>query len=116
MALSMRWAARSRAAYSPRDGYGQFGIVQGSVFRDQREASADALAAIGFEGYAIGGLAVGEGQQAMFDMLDVTAPRLPADRPRYLMGVGTPDDLLGAVARGVDMFDCVIPTRAGRTA
>jgi queuine tRNA-ribosyltransferase len=116
MELSMRWAALSRAAFVPRPGYGQFGIVQGSVFRDLREHSADTLAAIDFEGYAIGGLAVGEGQATMFDVLDMTVPRLPADRPRYLMGVGTPDDLLGSVARGVDMFDCVIPTRAGRTA
>ncbi|MCW3475874.1 tRNA guanosine(34) transglycosylase Tgt [Limobrevibacterium gyesilva] len=116
MELSMRWAGRSRAAFTPRDGYGLFGIVQGSVFADLRAASADALTAIGFEGYAIGGLAVGEGQAAMFEVLDYTLPRLPADRPRYLMGVGTPDDLIGSVQRGVDMFDCVMPTRAGRTA
>jgi queuine tRNA-ribosyltransferase len=116
MELSMRWAARCRAAFVPRPGYGLFGINQGSVFPDLRARSAEALAAIGFEGYAIGGLAVGEGQDKMFEVLDGVVPRLPADRPRYLMGVGTPDDLLGAVARGVDMFDCVIPTRAGRTA
>jgi queuine tRNA-ribosyltransferase len=116
MALSMRWAARSRAAFLPRPGYGLFGIVQGSTQRDLRLASADALTALGFDGYAIGGLAVGEGQEAMFGVLDYTVPALPADRPRYLMGVGTPDDLIGAVARGIDMFDCVIPTRAGRTA
>jgi len=116
MALSMRWAARSRAAFLPRPGYGLFGIVQGSTLRDLRLASVDALTAIGFEGYAIGGLAVGEGQETMFGVLDYTVPALPADRPRYLMGVGTPDDLIGAVARGIDMFDCVIPTRAGRTA
>jgi queuine tRNA-ribosyltransferase len=116
MELSSRWAARSKAAFIPRDGYGLFGIVQGSVYPDLRKASADALLEIGFQGYAIGGLAVGEGQAMMYQVLDVTAPLLPADRPRYLMGVGTPDDLLGAVARGVDMFDCVIPTRAGRTA
>ena len=116
MELSMRWAGRSREAFVPRAGYGQFGIVQGSVFRDQRLHSVDALTQIGFEGYAIGGLAVGEGQESMFATLDYTAPALPADKPRYLMGVGTPDDLLGAVARGVDMFDCVMPTRAGRTA
>ncbi len=115
MALSMRWAARSRAAFVPREGYGLFGIVQGSTLRDLRLASVAALTGIGFDGYAIGGLAVGEGQDAMFSVLDYTAPALPADRPRYLMGVGTPDDLLGAVARGVDMFDCVMPTRAGRT-
>ena len=116
MELSMRWAARSRAAFRPRPGYGQFGIVQGGVFPDLRTRSVNALTPLGFEGYAIGGLAVGEGQAAMFDVLDATVPQLPADRPRYLMGVGTPDDLLGAVTRGVDMFDCVMPTRAGRTA
>ena len=116
MELSMRWAARSRAAFRARDGYGQFGIVQGGVFPELRTRSVQALAPLGFEGMAIGGLAVGEGQAAMFAVLDGTVPQLPADRPRYLMGVGTPDDLLGAVARGVDMFDCVMPTRAGRTA
>jgi queuine tRNA-ribosyltransferase len=116
MELSMRWAARARAAFRGRDGYALFGIVQGSVFSDLRSRSAAALLEVGFDGYAIGGLAVGEGQSAMFDVLEFTVPQLPADRPRYLMGVGTPDDLLGAVARGVDMFDCVMPTRAGRTA
>ena len=116
MELSMRWAARSRAAFSARPGYGQFGIVQGGVFPALRTRSVEALVPLGFEGYAIGGLAVGEGQEAMFAVLDFTAPQLPADRPRYLMGVGTPADLLGAVARGIDMFDCVMPTRAGRTA
>ncbi len=116
MALSMRWAARSRAAWRPRPGYGVFGIVQGSTIAALRLESVAALTAIGFDGYAIGGLAVGEGQAAMFGVLDYTTPALPADRPRYLMGVGTPDDLIGSVARGVDMFDCVIPTRAGRTA
>ena len=116
MALSLRWAALSREAFVARPGYALFGIVQGGVYPRLREASAAGLAAIGFDGIAIGGLAVGEGQAAMFSVLDVTAPLLPADRPRYLMGVGTPDDLLGAVARGIDMFDCVIPTRAGRTA
>jgi queuine tRNA-ribosyltransferase len=115
MRLSMRWAARSRAAFVPRDGYAQFGIVQGGIYPDLRTESAAALAAIGFEGYAIGGLAVGEGQAAMFETLDRLTPQMPVDRPRYLMGVGTPDDLLGAIARGVDMFDCVMPTRAGRT-
>jgi len=115
MDMSMRWAARSRAAFMARDGYAIFGIVQGSVFADLRRRSAEALTAIGFDGYAIGGLAVGEGQAAMFDTLEATVPHLPADRPRYLMGVGTPDDLLGGVQRGVDMFDCVMPTRAGRT-
>ncbi len=116
MELSMRWAVRSRNAFVAREGYGLFGIIQGGVFRDLRERSVQALTAIGFEGYAIGGLAVGEGQEAMFSVLDYIAPALPEDRPRYLMGVGTPDDLLGAVMRGVDMFDCVMPTRAGRTA
>ena len=116
MDLSLRWAALSRAAFVERPGYALFGIVQGGVYPHLREASAAGLAAIGFDGIAIGGLAVGEGQAAMFSVLDVTAPLLPADRPRYLMGVGTPDDLLGAVGRGIDMFDCVIPTRAGRTA
>lgn len=115
MRLSMRWAERSRTAFVARTGYGQFGIVQGGVFTDLRQESATRLVDIGFEGYAIGGLAVGEGQQAMFETLEITTPQLPADRPRYLMGVGTPDDLLGSIARGVDMFDCVMPTRAGRT-
>ena len=116
MELSMRWAARSRAAFFPRPGYGQFGIVQGGVHADLRAASVAALLPLEFEGYAIGGLAVGEGQAIMFEVLDATAPLLPREKPRYLMGVGTPDDLIGAVARGVDMFDCVMPTRAGRTA
>ncbi|MFT8243885.1 tRNA guanosine(34) transglycosylase Tgt [Roseomonas sp. BN140053] len=116
MRMSMRWAARCREAFVPRPGYGLFGIVQGSTFPELRAESVAALTAIGFEGYAIGGLAVGEGQEAMFSTLDCTAPLLPADKPRYLMGVGTPADIIGAVARGVDMFDCVIPTRSGRTA
>jgi queuine tRNA-ribosyltransferase len=116
MELSMRWAARCRSAFAPRDGYGLFGINQGGVFADLRARSADALARIGFDGYAVGGLAVGEGQAMMFAMLEATVPRLPAGAPRYLMGVGTPDDILGAVARGIDLFDCVIPTRGGRTA
>ena len=115
MALSMRWAARSRNAFRARDGYALFGIVQGGVYPDLRAESAAALRAIGFDGYAIGGLAVGEGQDSMFATLDAVAPHLPDTHPRYLMGVGTPDDLLGAVQRGVDMFDCVMPTRAGRT-
>jgi len=114
MALSMRWAARCRAAYAARPGYGLFGIVQGGVFPELRARSVDALAEIGFEGYAIGGLAVGEGQAAMFEVLEFTTPRLPATHARYLMGVGTPDDILKSVARGIDMFDCVMPTRAGR--
>jgi queuine tRNA-ribosyltransferase len=116
MRLSMRWAAASRQAFVARPGYGLFGIVQGSVFPDLRRASVEALRAIGFDGYAIGGLAVGEGQPTMLGVLDITVPNLPHDRPRYLMGVGTPDDLIEAVQRGIDMFDCVIPTRGGRTA
>jgi queuine tRNA-ribosyltransferase len=115
MRLSMRWAQRSRDAFGDRPGHALFGIQQGSVFRDLREESAAALGAIGFEGYAIGGLAVGEGQAAMFEVLDYAPGLLPADRPRYLMGVGKPDDIVGAVLRGVDMFDCVLPTRSGRT-
>jgi queuine tRNA-ribosyltransferase len=114
--LSMRWAARSKEAFVPRPGYGLFGIVQGSVYPELRALSARALTDIGFDGYAVGGLAVGEGQAAMFAVLDATVPLLPPHRPRYLMGVGTPDDMIGAVGRGIDMFDCVIPTRAGRTA
>ncbi|MFE0756376.1 tRNA guanosine(34) transglycosylase Tgt [Inquilinus sp. NPDC058860] len=115
MRLSMGWAQRSRDAFVARPGYGQFGIVQGSVYPELRLESAAALTAIGFEGYAIGGLAVGEGQERMFAALDVTTPALPDDRPRYLMGVGKPSDLVGSVRRGVDMFDCVLPTRSGRT-
>ncbi len=115
MRLSMRWAERSRAAFVERPGYGLFGINQGSVYGDLRAESAERLAAIGFDGYAVGGLAVGEGQEAMFQALDGVVPRLPADRPRYLMGVGKPADIVGAVARGIDMFDCVLPTRSGRT-
>ena len=115
MRLSMRWAARSREAFVPRPGHGLFGIVQGSVFPDLRAESVAALTNIGFEGYAVGGLAVGEGQEAMFTTLECTTPLLPSDKPRYLMGVGTPSDLIGAVRRGIDMFDCVMPTRSGRT-
>ncbi|WP_448580293.1 tRNA guanosine(34) transglycosylase Tgt [Thermaurantiacus sp.] len=118
MHLSMRWAERSRAAFleQEREGAALFGIQQGALFEDLRCESAARLIDIGFEGYAIGGLAVGEGQQAMFDVLDYAPEQLPADRPRYLMGVGKPADILGAVLRGVDMFDCVLPTRSGRTA
>ena len=116
MRRSMRWAERSREAYIPREGYAQFGIVQGGTEAELRAESVTALTKIGFEGYAIGGLAVGEEQNIMFQTLDVTTPLMPADKPRYLMGVGTPEDLLGSVLRGVDMFDCVMPTRAGRTA
>jgi queuine tRNA-ribosyltransferase len=115
MRLSMRWAKRSRDAFVPREGYGQFGIVQGSVFADLRAESVAALGDIGFEGYAIGGLAVGEGQEVMFEALEFTTPLMQEDKPRYLMGVGKPSDLVGGVARGVDMFDCVLPTRSGRT-
>ena len=115
MALSMRWAKRSRAAFRPRAGYGQFGIVQGSVFADLRAESVAMLTDIGFEGYAVGGLAVGEGQQNMFETLEFTTPLMQTDKPRYLMGVGKPADLVGGVARGIDMFDCVLPTRSGRT-
>jgi len=115
MQLSMRWAQRSRDAFCPRPGYGLFGIVQGGIYEGLRIASAQALQAIGFDGYAVGGLAVGEGQEAMFQVLEVTLPALPQDRPRYLMGVGKPDDIIGAVRRGIDMFDCVLPTRSGRT-
>jgi queuine tRNA-ribosyltransferase len=115
MELSMRWAARSRAAFVRRPGYGLFGIVQGGVYPELRARSAEALLALSFDGYAVGGLAVGEGQETMFAILDSTVPWLPADRPRYLMGVGKPADLVGAVSRGIDMFDCVLPTRSGRT-
>ena len=114
--LSLAWAERSRAAFRARPGYGLFGIVQGGVYPDLRARAAAALIATGFDGYAVGGLAVGEGQAMMLTVLEATVPLLPADRPRYLMGVGTPDDIIAAVARGIDMFDCVIPTRAGRTA
>ncbi len=116
MELSMRWADRSRRAFVARAGYGQFGIVQGGVYPDLRAQSAAAIAALGFEGHAIGGLAVGEGQAAMFSVLEATVPMLDPSRPRYLMGVGTPADMIGAIARGIDMFDCVIPTRSGRMA
>ncbi len=116
MELSMRWAALSKQAFVARPGYALFGIAQGGVHAELRRRSAEALRTTGFDGYAVGGLAVGEGQAMMFDTLDATVPHLPEDAPRYLMGVGTPDDLIGAVARGIDMFDCVIPTRAGRTA
>ncbi len=115
MELSMRWAKRSRAAFGDRPGYALFGIQQGSVYQDQRAQSAEMLTEIGFDGYAVGGLAVGEGQEAMFGVLDYAPGQLPHDKPRYLMGVGKPDDLVGAVARGIDMFDCVLPSRSGRT-
>ncbi len=118
MERSMRWAKRSRDGFDSGKDHAKksalFGIQQGSLDRDIRAASAEALIEIGFDGYAIGGLAVGEGQEAMFDVLDYAPDQLPADKPRYLMGVGKPDDLVGAVERGVDMFDCVLPSRSGR--
>jgi queuine tRNA-ribosyltransferase len=114
MRVSMRWAERSRAAFGSRPGQALFGIVQGSIFPDLREESVRSLLDIDFDGYAVGGLAVGEGQEAMLRTLDYTVPMLPADKPRYLMGVGTPEDILESVARGTDMFDCVMPTRSGR--
>jgi queuine tRNA-ribosyltransferase len=115
MALSTRWAVRSRNAFVDRSGHGLFGIVQGSVYDDLRAESAVSLVDIGFHGYAVGGLAVGEGQEVMLGVLEATVPHLPDDKPRYLMGVGLPDDIVGAVLRGIDMFDCVLPTRSGRT-
>lgn len=115
MQLSMRWAQRSRDAFGDRPGYALFGIQQGGLEEDMRSASAEALKSIEFDGYAIGGLAVGEGQEAMFGCLDYAPGQLPDDKPRYLMGVGKPDDIVGAVQRGVDMFDCVLPSRSGRT-
>ncbi len=115
MRLSMRWAARSKEAFGDRPGHALFGIMQGGVNPELREESAQALKDIGFDGYAIGGLAVGEGQEAMFGVLDYAPGFLPQDKPRYLMGVGKPDDIVGAVKRGVDMMDCVLPSRSGRT-
>ena len=115
MDLSMRWAQRSRDAFGDRPGYALFGIQQGSTFKDMREESAEKLTNIGFDGYAVGGLAVGEGQDLMFDVLEYAPNQLPQDKPRYLMGVGKPDDIVGAVQRGIDMFDCVLPSRSGRT-
>jgi len=115
MRLSMRWAKRSRDAFGDRPGHALFGIQQGGLEEDLRAESSDALRQIGFEGYAVGGLAVGEGQEAMFGCLDYACDQLPVDKPRYLMGVGKPDDIVGAVARGIDMMDCVLPSRSGRT-
>jgi queuine tRNA-ribosyltransferase len=114
MRLSLRWAERSKAAFAAEPGRAVFGIVQGGEQKDLRVASARELVGIGFDGYAIGGLAVGEPQPVMLEMIETVAPHLPTDRPRYLMGVGTPDDLIESLSRGVDMFDCVMPTRAGR--
>ena len=115
MQLSMRWAGRCRDAFVERSGYGLFGIVQGSIYQDLRAQSVADLTMVGFDGYAIGGLAIGEGQEVTFQVLEWTVPLLPQDHPRYLMGVGRPEDIVGAVQRGVDMFDCVMPTRSGRT-
>ena len=115
MELSMRWAERSKDAFGDRPGYALFGIQQGSVYPDQRAESASALTDIGFDGYAVGGLAVGEGQKSMFDVLEYAPDMLPFKKPRYLMGVGKPDDIVGAVKRGIDMMDCVLPSRSGRT-
>ncbi|MAG96906.1 MAG: tRNA guanosine(34) transglycosylase Tgt [Rhodospirillaceae bacterium] len=115
MRLSLRWAERCLAVSRPPPGQGLFGIVQGSTYGELRAESAAGLIDLGFDGYAIGGLAVGEGQTEMFRVLDVSLPQLPAERPRYLMGVGKPADIVGAVGRGIDMFDCVLPTRSGRT-
>ncbi|MEM7570755.1 MAG: tRNA guanosine(34) transglycosylase Tgt, partial [Pseudomonadota bacterium] len=118
MELSMRWAKRSRAGFDEGEEHASqaalFGIQQGSTFEDLRQRSTDALLDIGFDGYAVGGLAVGEGHTEMLRVLDFAAPMLPQDRPRYLMGVGKPIDLVEAVARGIDMFDCVLPTRSAR--
>lgn len=116
LAMSMRWAKRSRDAFGEQPGKGCFGIVQGGTFEHLRVRSAEALQEIGFHGYAVGGLAVGEPQELMFSTLDFTVPHLPTDKPHYLMGVGKPDDIVGGVLRGIDMFDCVIPTRSGRNA
>ncbi len=115
MRLSMRWAGRSKEAFGHRPGHALFGIQQGGVTRELREESAKALTEIDFDGYAVGGLAVGEGQEAMFGVLDYAPQMLPADKPRYLMGVGKPDDIVGAVKRGIDMMDCLLPSRSGRT-
>ena len=115
MALSMRWAQRSRDAFGDRPGHALFGIQQGGLEQDLRAESAAALTGIGFDGYAVGGLAVGEGQEAMFACLEYAPDQLPVDKPRYLMGVGKPDDIVGAVKRGIDMMDCVLPSRSGRT-
>jgi len=115
MQMSMRWAKRSNDAFGDRPGHALFGIQQGGLEEDLRKKSADALKEIGFDGYAVGGLAVGEGQDAMFGALDFAPDQLPTDKPRYLMGVGKPDDIVGAVKRGIDMMDCVLPSRSGRT-
>lgn len=116
MELSMRWAKRSAERFGTKERQALFGIVQGGIYEDLRRISIDKLTEIGFPGYAVGGLAVGEGQELMLSTLDVTTPYMPQDKPRYLMGVGKPSDLVEAVARGIDMFDCVLPTRSGRNA
>jgi queuine tRNA-ribosyltransferase len=114
MELSLRWAERCKTAFGTQPGKAMFGIVQGGAEVDLRVRSAQALRAMDLKGYAVGGLAVGEPQDVMLAMLEATCPEMPADKPRYLMGVGTPDDIVKSVARGIDMFDCVMPTRAGR--
>ena len=115
MHMSMRWAKRSHNAFIDRDGYGIFGIVQGATFKDLRMESVNTLTDIGFDGYAVGGLAVGEPQSTMIEVLSYTCPIIPSDKPRYLMGVGKPDDIVLGVEQGIDMFDCILPTRSGRT-
>ena len=114
MHLSLKWAKESKDSFINRDGYGIFGIIQGSIFEDLRKESAQKLQDIGFDGYAIGGLAVGEGHDEMIKVLEFTIPNITADKPRYLMGVGKPIDIVASVKKGVDMFDCVLPTRSGR--
>ena len=115
MDLSLYWAERSKKAFGNNPHKALFGIIQGGLFKDLRKVSLNALMNIGFDGYALGGLAVGESQKEMFEVLDNIKSDLPSEKPHYLMGVGTPSDILGAVKRGIDMFDCVLPTRSGRT-
>ena len=115
MELSMRWAKRSLEEFKKKPGQAIFGIVQGGIYANLRAASAGILTGVGFDGYAIGGLAVGEGQENMFDTIEITSQYLPSEKPRYLMGVGRPEDIIGAIQRGIDMFDCVLPPRSGRT-
>ena len=115
MRLSMRWAAKSKEAFGSSDHQALFGIQQGGIYKDQRIESSEKLKSLDFDGFAIGGLAVGEGQELMFSVLDYAVDQLPKNKPRYLMGVGKPDDIIGAVSRGIDMFDCVLPSRSGRT-
>ena len=114
MLLSMKWAKRSLEQFKRREGYGIFAIIQGGMFKDLRKESTEILTNMNFDGYAVGGLAVGEGQEKMLEILDYTTPLMPKDKPRYLMGVGKPDDIIEAVKRGIDMMDCVLPTRSGR--